>query len=116
MTVRIPTHLEVPIREAHDKYANTRNTEHEHYLLYNVREHSLFSLDLDNTVDESAFGATHPWVKARPIIFANNSPIFLPEDGEDNPNNTDCDKSVTLNLFNTTYNVKQTSITTIVTS
>ena len=101
------------------------------YLLYNVREPSVSSPDLDDTVSNSGLGATNTWLQVQHI--RNNI-----EDMEDNPNNdanmgnqdgveehdTDLDnpscadttpnadrgKAITLNLFTTTYNVNQTPI------
>jgi hypothetical protein len=115
------------------------------YLLYNVREYSLTSIDLDDVVSQSSLGATNPWLQITHIhnnIFANTGPIFLPEDGEENPNNdvnmgnqdcvgehdTDMDSPSradttptvdrgnpnTLSLFTSTYNINRTSITPIV--
>ena len=60
------------------------------YLIYNVRNYSPNSLDLNNTVSESCFSATNPWVHVGYIsndLFANDDPIFLHESGENNPSN-----------------------------
>ena len=40
VTVNIPTQHKALLREAHDKYAEVRNTKNAEYLLHNVREPS----------------------------------------------------------------------------
>jgi hypothetical protein len=114
VTVNISTQHKALLGEAHDKYAEVRNTKNAEYLLHNVQEHSQLPLSLDNTVAEAGFSITNPWVKIRPIIFVNDGPIFLPEDNEEDPNSADQGYPITLNLFTTTYNVGQTPITIIV--